>query len=145
MSRKGLLLFLACGLAWGIPYFFIRVAVDYFSAETIILFRVLIGAAVLGMILELVAFRPIRAKGGHFLAPMVSTTGATGTTTTSVASSTTTTLPEAAKLVLRGDALGEGGGRDGSGGSQGRIPGGRLRVAFPGAPGHGAPDTAPGR
>ena len=41
------------------------------------------------------------------LAPMVSTTGATGTTTTSVASSTTTTLPEAAKLVLRGDALGE--------------------------------------
>ncbi len=34
------------------------------------------GSAVLGMILELVAFRPIRARGGHFLAPMVSTIGA---------------------------------------------------------------------
>src|SRR4051812_39790615 len=35
-----------------------------------------IGAAILGMILELVAFRHIRLTGGHFLAPMVSTIGA---------------------------------------------------------------------
>jgi branched-chain amino acid transport system permease protein len=35
-----------------------------------------IGAAILGMILELVAFRRIRLTGGHFLAPMVSTIGA---------------------------------------------------------------------
>ena len=47
MSRKGLLLFLATGFAWGVPYFFIRVAVPYFSTETIIFSRVLIGAAIL--------------------------------------------------------------------------------------------------
>ncbi len=47
MSRKGLLLFLACGFAWGIPYFFIRIAVEDFSAPTIILFRTAIGALVL--------------------------------------------------------------------------------------------------
>jgi drug/metabolite transporter (DMT)-like permease len=47
MSRKGLLLFLAAGVAWGIPYFFIRLSVDYFSPATIIVARVLIGAAVL--------------------------------------------------------------------------------------------------
>ena len=47
MSRKALWLFLAAGLAWGIPYFFIRVAVEDFSTYSIVLFRVLIGAAVL--------------------------------------------------------------------------------------------------
>jgi drug/metabolite transporter (DMT)-like permease len=47
MSRKALLLFLAAGLAWGIPYFFIRIAVEDFSTYSIVLFRVLIGAAVL--------------------------------------------------------------------------------------------------
>lgn len=47
MSRKGLLLFIACGIAWGIPYAFIRIAVEQFDVATIILARVLIGAAVL--------------------------------------------------------------------------------------------------
>ncbi len=47
MSRKGLILFLAVGIAWGVPYFFIRVAVPYFSPATIITARVVIGAAVL--------------------------------------------------------------------------------------------------
>lgn len=47
MSRKALWLFLAAGVAWGIPYFFIRIAVEDFSTPTIILFRLLIGAAVL--------------------------------------------------------------------------------------------------
>jgi len=47
MSRKALLLFLAAGLAWGIPYFFIRIAVEDFSTYSIVLFRVLIGALVL--------------------------------------------------------------------------------------------------
>ena len=47
MSRKGLLLFLACGIAWGIPYLFIRFAVLDFSVPTIILFRTAIGALVL--------------------------------------------------------------------------------------------------
>jgi drug/metabolite transporter (DMT)-like permease len=47
MSRKALWLFLAAGLAWGIPYFFIRIAVEDFSTYSSVLFRVLIGAAVL--------------------------------------------------------------------------------------------------
>jgi len=47
MSRKGILLFLAAGIAWGIPYFFIRIAVDHFSTESIVFGRVVIGAAVL--------------------------------------------------------------------------------------------------
>ena len=47
MSRKALWLFLAAGLAWGIPYFFIRIAVEDFSTYSIVLFRVLIGALVL--------------------------------------------------------------------------------------------------
>lgn len=47
MSRKGLLLFLAAGFAWGIPYFFIRVAVQDFSTPTIVFARVAIGALVL--------------------------------------------------------------------------------------------------
>jgi drug/metabolite transporter (DMT)-like permease len=47
MSRKGLLLFLACGVAWGIPYFFIRIAVQQFDVASVILARVVIGALVL--------------------------------------------------------------------------------------------------
>lgn len=47
MSRKGLLLLLATGFAWGIPYLFIRVAVAQFDVSTVILARVVIGAAVL--------------------------------------------------------------------------------------------------
>jgi drug/metabolite transporter (DMT)-like permease len=47
MSRKGLILFLIAGTAWGLPYLFIRVAVEDFSTWTIVFARVLIGAAVL--------------------------------------------------------------------------------------------------
>ena len=47
MSRKGLLLFIACGIAWGLPYAFIRIAVEQFDVATIVLARVVIGAAVL--------------------------------------------------------------------------------------------------
>ena len=47
MSRRGLWLFIACGIAWGIPYAFIRVAVEQFDVATIIFARVVIGAAVL--------------------------------------------------------------------------------------------------
>lgn len=47
MTRKAIWLFLAAGVAWGIPYFFIRIAVEDFSSFSIILFRVVIGAAVL--------------------------------------------------------------------------------------------------
>ena len=58
MSRKGLLLFLACGIAWGMPYFFIKVAAEDFSTAMVILSRVLIGAAVL---------TPIAIKRGAFI------------------------------------------------------------------------------
>ena len=34
-----------------------------------------LGTALLGILIELVAFRPIRARGGHFLAPVISTIG----------------------------------------------------------------------
>jgi drug/metabolite transporter (DMT)-like permease len=47
MSRKGLILFLIAGTAWGLPYLFIRVAVEDFSTWTIVFTRVVIGAAVL--------------------------------------------------------------------------------------------------
>jgi len=36
----------------------------------------LVGAAVLGMLIELLAFRPIRMRNGSFLAPIVSSIGA---------------------------------------------------------------------
>ena len=35
----------------------------------------LLGTALLGVLIELIAFRPIRARSGHFLAPMISTIG----------------------------------------------------------------------
>lgn len=47
MSRKALLLFLIAGTAWGMPYLFIRIAVEDFSTWTIVFTRVVIGAAVL--------------------------------------------------------------------------------------------------
>lgn len=47
MSRKGLLLFLIAGIAWGIPYFFIRIAAEEFSAPMIVFARTVVGAAVL--------------------------------------------------------------------------------------------------
>jgi drug/metabolite transporter (DMT)-like permease len=47
MTRKALWLFLAAGLAWGVPYFFIAIAVQDFSNYSIVLFRVVIGAVVL--------------------------------------------------------------------------------------------------
>jgi drug/metabolite transporter (DMT)-like permease len=63
MSRKGLLLFLACGIVWGIPYFFIKIAVEDFSAPTIILARTAIGALVLvPLALKRKAFIPALKK-----------------------------------------------------------------------------------
>lgn len=47
MSKKSLWLFLLVGVAWGLPYSLIRVAVDEFSTPTIIFSRVVIGALVL--------------------------------------------------------------------------------------------------
>ena len=47
MSRRGLYLFLAIGLAWGVPYFFLAVAGKEFSTPTVIFSRVTIGALIL--------------------------------------------------------------------------------------------------
>lgn len=55
MPRKALALFILVGLAWGIPYFFIRVALNDFAPSTIAFVRVTVGALVL---------LPIAAKQG---------------------------------------------------------------------------------
>src|ERR1041385_866873 len=45
------------------------------AGVAVALVAALIGTAALGVVIELVAFRPIRARGGHALAPMISTIG----------------------------------------------------------------------
>ena len=47
MSRKGWGLFALVGLLWGVPYLFMKVAVDELSTPLIVFSRVFIGAAVL--------------------------------------------------------------------------------------------------
>jgi drug/metabolite transporter (DMT)-like permease len=47
MSRRGFLLFMAIGFAWGVPYFFLAVAGKDFSTPTVIFSRVTIGALIL--------------------------------------------------------------------------------------------------
>jgi drug/metabolite transporter (DMT)-like permease len=47
MSRKGWLLFSLVGLLWGIPYLFMKVAVEELSTPMIVFSRLLIGAALL--------------------------------------------------------------------------------------------------
>lgn len=47
MSRKGLWLFIATGIGWGIPYIFIKIAVKDFTPEAIVFARTTIAALVL--------------------------------------------------------------------------------------------------
>lgn len=47
MSRKGWLLFSLVGLLWGIPYLFMKVAVEELSTPMIVFSRLVIGAALL--------------------------------------------------------------------------------------------------
>lgn len=47
MSRRAVFLFLAVGVAWGIPYYFIAVANESFSTPSIVWLRVTIGALIL--------------------------------------------------------------------------------------------------
>ena len=50
MSRRGWFLFLLVGFLWGIPYLFIKVAVDPengFSPATVVCLRTAIGTAIL--------------------------------------------------------------------------------------------------
>lgn len=47
VSRRGLILFLLTGVFWGLPYFFIAIALDSFSTPTIVFARTFIGALIL--------------------------------------------------------------------------------------------------
>ncbi len=47
VTRRGFLLFLAVGIIWGTPYFFIALALDGFSTASIVWIRVTLGALVL--------------------------------------------------------------------------------------------------
>lgn len=47
MSRKAALLFIAVGVSWGIPYYFIAIATESFSTPSIVWLRVAIGALLL--------------------------------------------------------------------------------------------------
>lgn len=47
MTRRGLLLFVAMCVIWGIPYLFIRIAVSELSPATLVFLRTSIGAAIL--------------------------------------------------------------------------------------------------
>ena len=47
MTRKGLILFLLAGFIWGLPYFFIVIALDSFSTPSIVFLRSLLGALIL--------------------------------------------------------------------------------------------------
>lgn len=47
MSRRGWLLLLALGVVWGMPYLFIRIAVETFEPSTLVLLRVGLAAIVL--------------------------------------------------------------------------------------------------
>lgn len=47
MTRRGLLLFIALGVVWGIPYLFIKIAVTELSPEFLVLARCVLAAALL--------------------------------------------------------------------------------------------------
>lgn len=47
MSRRGLVLFIALGLIWGIPYLLIKIAVEYVDPAFVVFARVALGALIL--------------------------------------------------------------------------------------------------
>lgn len=47
VSQKGLILFALAGIFWGLPYFFIALALESFSTPSIVFLRTLLGALVL--------------------------------------------------------------------------------------------------
>ena len=63
MSRRAVLLFLALGVAWGIPYLLIKVAVDELSPAELVLARTVLAALILMPIaLAKGAVRPVLAR-----------------------------------------------------------------------------------
>ncbi|MDP4887058.1 MAG: DMT family transporter, partial [Aquiluna sp.] len=47
MTQKGIVLFLMAGVFWGLPYFFIALAIESFSTPSVVFARTLLGALVL--------------------------------------------------------------------------------------------------
>lgn len=69
MTQRGLLLFAAMSVIWGIPYLFIRIAVDEISPATLVLFRTGFATLILlPLALSRVDFRPILARWRWLLA-----------------------------------------------------------------------------
>jgi drug/metabolite transporter (DMT)-like permease len=63
LTQRGLVLFAALAVIWGIPYLFIRIAVDEISPATLVLFRTGLATAILlPLALSRVDFRPILAR-----------------------------------------------------------------------------------
>lgn len=56
MSRRAWVLFTLMGIIWGIPYLFIKVAVEHMSPASLVFYRTLVGALLLA---------PIAASRGH--------------------------------------------------------------------------------
>jgi drug/metabolite transporter (DMT)-like permease len=69
VSARAWLLFLSVAVLWGIPYLFIKIAVDELDPVTIVLARALIGAAVmLPVAARLGAFTDLRGRWGWLVA-----------------------------------------------------------------------------
>ena len=65
MSRRGWFLFVSLGIIWGLPYLFIKVAVEHLEPPIIVFLRVVMGAALLLPIaLRRGALRPVRSVLG---------------------------------------------------------------------------------
>ena len=47
VTQKGIVLFLMAGVFWGLPYFFIALAIESFSTPSVVFARTLLGALVL--------------------------------------------------------------------------------------------------
>jgi drug/metabolite transporter (DMT)-like permease len=115
MSRRAIFLFLAVGVAWGIPYYFIAVANESFSTPSIVWLRVTIGAAIL---LPIVIYRgdlreTVRNWRGVLLfatlemvGPWYLITEAERTTASSLAGLMMTTIPFIAAFIT-GTFLGD--------------------------------------
>lgn len=69
MSRRGLLLFVALGIIWGLPYLLIKVAVESVDPSFVVFVRVVLGAAVLlPIMLATGSWRSLRGHGRWVLA-----------------------------------------------------------------------------
>lgn len=65
MSRRGWVLFVALGIIWGLPYLFIKVAVEHLAPPVVVFGRVTLGAALLlPLAWRRGALRPLRPVAG---------------------------------------------------------------------------------